>query len=145
MEFPRVGIKEISKLSFQELIKNGVEFLRVTQKKNVEFPRVFVFGLGISMGSNTILWNIQGMSFALSGISRGKVKKWKIPGRRVFKKVYPQPTVCIFFWNSPMFFYFETIITFKQNLYVFLSLKCYKCSFVCISNCDIAAMCVLSV
>ena len=75
MEFPRVGIKETSKFNFQELIKNGVEFLRVTQKKNVEFPRVFVFGLGISMGSNTILWNIQGMSFALSGISRGKVKK----------------------------------------------------------------------
>ena len=75
MEFPREGIKEISKLNFQELIKNGVKFLRVTQKKNVEFPRVFAFGLGISMGSNTILWNIQGMSFALSGISRGKVKK----------------------------------------------------------------------
>ena len=46
----------------------------------MEFPGVFVFGLGISKGSNTILWNIQGLSFVLSGISRGKVKKWKIPG-----------------------------------------------------------------
>ena len=41
------------------------------RKNNVEFPApgVFVFGLGISKVSNTILWNIQGLSF-LSGISR---------------------------------------------------------------------------
>ena len=64
--------------NFQGLIKNDVEFPRVTKKKkNVEFPRVFVFGLGISKGSNTILWNIQGLSFVLSRISRGKVKKMK--------------------------------------------------------------------
>ena len=55
----------------------------------MEFPGVFVFGLGISKGSNTILWNIQGLSFAWSGISRDKVKKRKIPGGG-FKKVYPQ-------------------------------------------------------
>ena len=41
----------------------------------VEFPGVFVFSLGISKGSNTILWNIQELSFVLTGISRGKVKK----------------------------------------------------------------------
>ena len=50
------------------------------RKNNVEFPAVFVFGLGISKGSNTILWNIQWniqwlMTFILSGISRGKVNK----------------------------------------------------------------------
>ena len=49
-------------------------------KKNVEFPGVFVFGLGISKGSNTISWNIQRLSFVLSGIPRGKVKKLKNPG-----------------------------------------------------------------
>ena len=47
---------------------------------------IFVFGLDISKGSNTILWNIQGVSFALSGICRGKVKKWKIPGGSFSKK-----------------------------------------------------------
>ena len=53
--------------NFQGLIKNEVEFVLV----------------------NTILWNIQGLSFVLSEISRGKVKKMK--KIEVFKKVYPQP------------------------------------------------------
>ena len=51
MEFP--GVSKTSK-------KEYVEFPGV----NVKFLRVFVFGLGISNGSNTILWNIQGLSFA---------------------------------------------------------------------------------
>ena len=51
--------------NFQGLIKNEVEFQRVT-KKNKD--------------SNTILWNFQGWSFVFSRISRGKIKKWKIPG-----------------------------------------------------------------
>ena len=42
---------------------------------------LFLFGLGISKGSsklaNTILCNIQGLSFVLSGDSRDKVKKKK--------------------------------------------------------------------
>ena len=51
----------------------------------MEFPEVcLVIGLGISKGSSTILWNIWSLSFFFSGISRGKVKKWKIPG--VFQK-----------------------------------------------------------
>ena len=60
MEFPRVGIKETSKLDFQELIKNGVEFLRVTQKKMwnfqgslflaLEFPWDLTQFCGISRG-----------------------------------------------------------------------------------------------
>ena len=47
------------------------------RKNNVEFPAlgVFVFGLGISKEYNTILWNIQGLSFVLSGISRCKERK----------------------------------------------------------------------
>ena len=47
--------------------------------------------------SNTILWNIQGQSFVLSGISRGKVKNEKFKG--FLQKVYPQlpsnsPPIC---------------------------------------------------
>ena len=38
----------------------------------VEFPGVSVFGLGIpKKGSNINLWNIQGLSFVVSGFSRG--------------------------------------------------------------------------
>ena len=48
MEFP--GVSKTSK-------KEYVEFPGV----NVKFLRVFVFG--ISNGSNTILWNIQWLSF----------------------------------------------------------------------------------
>ena len=77
------GIKEIL-WDFWGLIKNEVEFPRET-KKNTEF---FVFGLGISKRSNTNLWNIQGLSFVMSGISWGK-KEIK-NSREVFKKVYPQ-------------------------------------------------------
>ena len=94
----RGGGGELRVWNFQGLVKNDAEFPRMTKKKNVEFPGVFLFGLGISNGSNTILWNIQGVSFVLSVISRGKVTKWKIPGgfskkyilNPVFKKVYPQ-------------------------------------------------------
>ena len=68
------GIKEISIWNFQGLIKNDLEFPRVTKKKNVEFLGVFVFGLGISKGSNNFV-EYPGLSFVLSGISRGKVKK----------------------------------------------------------------------
>ena len=49
-------------------------------KNNVEFPGVFVFGLWNfqqSKGSNTILWNIQGVELCLEF---PEVKKWKIPG-----------------------------------------------------------------
>ena len=56
------------------------------RKNTVKFLGGFIFGLGISKGSNTILWNIQGLSFVLSGITRGKVEKWKIP--RGFSKKY---------------------------------------------------------
>ena len=38
----------------------------------VKFPGFSVFCLGISKkGSNTNLWNIQGLSFVISGFSRG--------------------------------------------------------------------------
>ena len=121
------GIKEISMWNFQGLIKNDVEFPRLTKKKNVEFPMVFVFSLGISKGSNTILW--------------------KIPGAFSKKYILSSTPPCLhFFWNRPMFLYDDIIMTFKQRLDVFLSWKCYKCSVVwCISNRDIAAIWVLSV
>ena len=72
------------------------------RKNNVEFPAlgVFVFGLGISKESNTILWNIQGLSFVLSGISRCKERKNSRGG--VQKSISSNPPVWIFFWNSPM-------------------------------------------
>ena len=51
----------------------------------MEFPKklqngVFIFGLGIFKGSNTVLWNIQGLTFVFSGISRVKVKNKKFQG-----------------------------------------------------------------
>ena len=79
------GYQRNSLGNFQELIKNQVKFLRVTKKNRVEFPGVFVFGLGISKGSNTILWNIQ----ELSGIYRGKVKNEKFQG--VYEKSISSP------------------------------------------------------
>ena len=90
------GYQRNSMWNFQGVIKKKeMEFPRVTKKKNnMEFPGVLVFGLGISEGSNTILWNFQRWSFVLFGISRGKVKKrknsWGVP------KKYPQPPVCFF-------------------------------------------------
>ena len=51
-----------------------MDFPGVSKKQHAGFPEVSVFGLGISKGSNTILWNIQELSFVLSEISSGKVK-----------------------------------------------------------------------
>ena len=69
-------------------------------KKEVDFPRVFVFGLGIFKGSNTVLWNMQELNFVLSRISRSSVKKIKIQGK--FSKKYILNLPCLdFFWNSP--------------------------------------------
>ena len=48
------------------------------RKNSVEFPGVFVFGLGISKGTKHYFVEYPGLSFALSGISRGKVKKGKM-------------------------------------------------------------------
>ena len=54
-----------------------MDFPGVSKKQHAGFPEVFVFGLGISKGSNTILWNIQELRFVLFEICRGKVKKFK--------------------------------------------------------------------
>ena len=66
----------------------------------------------ISRGSsNTTLWNIQGLSFGLSGISRGKVKNEKFQAGWFSKKYsyisrYPQRISSTprldFFWNSTL-------------------------------------------
>ena len=64
-----------------------------------------LFGLGISKGYNTILWNFQGWSFVLSGIFRGRVKKKKKNPRVFFKKVCPR---------HPLFF-FSGIAQSKLN------------------------------
>ena len=66
-------------------------------KNYVQFPGVLVFGLGISKGYNAILHNFQVWSFDLSGISMGKVNKWKIPGGRGALKKYVLKPLCLFF------------------------------------------------
>ena len=71
------GYQRNSMWNFQRSIKIEVKFPKVTKKKYLmwNFKGVFDFGLGISKGSNTSLWNNQRLSFALSGIFRGKLKK----------------------------------------------------------------------
>ena len=69
------------------IIKNTMDFSKGWPKKNnMEISVVcLVFGLRISKGSNTgDLRKIYALSFVLSEIPRGKVKKTKNP------KVYPQ-------------------------------------------------------
>ena len=79
----------------QKKIKQGGlriwNFHRWSRKGCVEFPWVLVFGLGNPNGCNTILWNFQGWSVILSGISKGKVTNLKVP-EVFFKKVCPQST-----------------------------------------------------
>ena len=98
------GYQRKSMWNFQGLIKNEVEFLRVTKKNNVEFPGIFVFGLGFSKIPNTILWNIQGLSFVLSRISTGKAIKWKIPGFSFQKSISSTPPVWIFSGTAPFIY-----------------------------------------
>ena len=83
MEFSRVSKKQ--HMEFLGLIKNEVEFPGVIKKKSCGISR----GLGffssefprdVKQIGNTIQWNFQGWSFALSRISKGKVKKRKITG-----------------------------------------------------------------
>ena len=85
--------------NFQGLIKNKMEYPKCDQEKIMWKFQGSVFGIGISKGSNTILWNIQGLSLVLSGISRFKVKKWKTPGFP--KKYILNPIVWIFFQEQP--------------------------------------------
>ena len=95
MEFPGVSNKSLAE--FPGLIKNKMEFPGVTRKNNVQYRGVLLFGLGISKGYNTILWNFQGWSFVLSGIFRGRVKKKKKNPRLFFKKVCPRHPLFVFF------------------------------------------------
>ena len=57
----------------------------------------------------------QGWSFVLSGISRGKIKKWKIPG--FFQKSMSSTPLFFFFWNSPIGLVWPT-----ANLWIFIEL-----------------------
>ena len=54
------GIKEIACGISRGWLKMKWNFQWWKRKNNVEFPGVLVSGLGISEGSNTILWNFQG-------------------------------------------------------------------------------------
>ena len=77
----------------------GMWYFQGWPRKNcMEFPGVFIFGLGISKGCNTILHNFQGWCFDLSGIPRGKVNKWKIVGS--FQKTMS---------GTPMFGFFSGV------------------------------------
>ena len=91
---------------------------RQTRKINAEFPGVLVFCFGISKGSSTILWNFQEWSFVFSGISRGKVKKWKIPEgfSKSMSSTLLHP-VWLFFWNRPMD---QLLLHFSVLAYVYL-------------------------
>ena len=51
---------------------------------------VFIFGLGIFKGCNTISRNSQEQIFVVSKISKGKETNLKISGFPFFKKVCPQ-------------------------------------------------------
>ena len=68
-----MGIKEIACGISRGQLKTKWTFQGWPKQNNVEFRGVFVFGLGFSKGFSTSLWNIQGLSFVLSGISRGEV------------------------------------------------------------------------
>ena len=93
------GYQRNSIWNLQDWVKTKGNFQGWPRKNNVEFPGVFIFGLGISLGSNAILWNIQGWSYILSGISRVKYKNEKYQG--FFLKRYVLNPPC-FFWNRPM-------------------------------------------
>ena len=81
--------------NFQGYQRNSMCNFQRLRKSHVEFPGVLVFGLGISKGWNTILQNFQVWSSVLPRISRGKVKKWKIPGG-FSKKYVLNPPFCFF-------------------------------------------------
>ena len=72
------GIIRNSMCNFRGQLKTKWDFRGWTSKNKVD--GVFAFGLGISKGSNTILWNIQELRCVFSGSSRDKVKKWKVLG-----------------------------------------------------------------
>ena len=78
-------------------------FQRWPRKNNVEFLGVLVFDLGIFKESNTVLWNCQGWSFVLSGISKGKVKMKYFRGVPRSMSSTTLPICFFFFWNSPIF------------------------------------------
>ena len=103
----------------------------------MDFPGVFVFDLGISKGFNTILWNIQGLSFALSGISWGKVKKkrknpwWSGGGGWGFEKVYLQPLLPVWIFSGIVHWEVclskETISATLHHSFTYLwCVKCYS-------------------
>ena len=88
--------------NFQGFIKNEVEFARVTKKKCGISSRGLCFWPWYkAQWANTILWNIQELSFVLSGVSRGKLKKWKIPGG--FSKNYILNPPCLDFSGIAQF------------------------------------------
>ena len=89
-------------------LKKRWNFQGWSRKNHVECSRVLVFGVGISKGCNTILWNTQEWKFVFTGISKNKVTNLKIPAPGFFfKKISPQPPCCLdFFWNSPFCIWF---------------------------------------
>ena len=87
--------------NFQGLIKNKVEFPRVANKNNVEFPGVLVFGIGISSGSKTILWNIQGGTLFCLEFPDVKYSNEKFQGG--FQKSMSSTPLFGFFLEQPIY------------------------------------------
>ena len=73
------------------------------QKNHLKFLWVLVFDLQISKGCHTI-----------SGISKGTVTTWKFPGGGGQKSISSTPTVCFFFWNSPIVLS-KVVLPFKSE------------------------------
>ena len=94
----------------------------------MEFPWVLVFDFGISKGCHTILLNFQGWKLVFSRISKGKVKNLKFSGS--FQKIIsstPLPPAClVFFWNSPILFFWENFLGHNCKKYVYLLKTCDK-------------------
>ena len=85
--------------NFQGYWRNGKWIFNGLIKNNVEFLVVLVLGLKFSKGWKNYLCSFSRWSLVLSGISRGEVKKLKIPGG-FSKKLCPQLPLFVFFWNS---------------------------------------------
>ena len=112
--------------NFQGLIKNKVEFPRVTSKNTVEFPGSLFLALEFPRDQTQFCGISRGwMSFVLSGISSKKMKN----SRRFFKKLYPQPPPP----SSPVWI-FSTIAHFIRpphstgscNPSIMMAAGCYK-------------------
>ena len=102
MELPRglAGWRK-SMWKFQGSFKKEVEFPRGVQEKIMQtFHGFWFLTLEFPRGVTQFCRISRSGKLLLSRISKGKLANLKIMGD-LFRKVYPQPTLFRFFWNSP--------------------------------------------